>query len=60
MLRVPLQKMLHFLLRSWEDLATISLIMERESLAVMIVAITITLFLAPVRFPQWRFACSGL
>ena len=46
---VPLRKMLHFLLPSWEDSVTISLIMERESLAAMIAAITITLFLVLVR-----------
>jgi len=46
---VPLRKALHFLLSSWEDSPTISLIMERESLAAMIVAITIALFLAVVR-----------
>jgi hypothetical protein len=46
---VPLRKVLHFLLPSWEDSPTISLIMERESLAAMIVAITIALFLAVVR-----------
>jgi hypothetical protein len=51
---VPLRKMLHFLLPSWEDSATISLILERKSLAAMIVAITITLFLVLVRLPlRW-------
>ena len=44
---VPLRKMLHFLLPTWEDSATISLILERESAAAMIVAIA--LFLVLVR-----------
>jgi len=41
--------MLHFLLPTWEDSATVSLILERESLAAMIAAIAITLFFVLVR-----------
>jgi hypothetical protein len=46
---VPLGRMLHFLLLGWGGSTTISLILERESLAAMIAAIMIALFLVLVR-----------
>ena len=46
---VSLRNTLHFFLPRWEDSATISLILERESLAAMMAAITITLFFVLVR-----------
>ena len=45
----PLSKTLHFLLPTWDDSTTISLIMERESLAATIIAIAIALFLCLAR-----------
>ena len=57
---VPLRKMLHFILPNWEDSAAISLILERESLAALIAAITITLFLALIHIAAmvWRKASA--
>ncbi len=45
----PVRKALHFFLPGWEGSAMISLIVERESLAAMIAAIMIALFLGFVR-----------
>ena len=59
---VSLRKTLHSLLPRWEDSATISLILERESLAAMIAAITILVFLVLVRISLGWYgeACLGI
>jgi len=46
----PIQKTLDSLIPSWDDSVSISLILERESLAAMVVAIAIVLFLSLLRF----------
>jgi len=45
----PLRHSLNLLLPGWEDSTTMSLLVERQSLAVMVVAITVLLFLSLVR-----------
>jgi hypothetical protein len=49
-LGTPIRKVLDFLLPRWQDWSAISLMMEREALAAMIVAITLLVFLIAVRF----------
>jgi hypothetical protein len=45
----PLRKTLDFLLPGWEDSTTVSLLVERESLAAMVAVIVIVLFLGLLR-----------
>ena len=45
----PLRRALDFLLPGWEDSTTVSLLVERESLAAMVVVIVIVLFLGLLR-----------
>lgn len=45
----PARKMLNYLLPGWEDSATVSLLLERESLAAMVAAIAILLVLMLLR-----------
>jgi hypothetical protein len=46
---LPLRHALNVLLPGWEDSTTVSLLVERQSLAVMVVAIVLLLFLSLVR-----------
>jgi Transglutaminase-like superfamily len=55
---LPLQRVFNWLLPAWEDSTAVSLLLERESLAMMVFAIILVAFLALVRI--WlRWYCEN-